>query len=63
MVAPRRMPDHDSGLVAERVEERVDDEVTVVAVDLGGVRPRVGDADGLAVSRHDALALPGGART
>ena len=46
---------HPAGLVAERVEERVDDEVAVALAQADHVGPRLVDAQRLAVRDHHAL--------
>ena len=54
-------PGDDADLVAEGVEERVDHQVAVLAVDAAQLAPGAGHADGLSVGRHRALAAAGGA--
>ena len=49
----------DPRLVAERVEERVDDQVAVALAEANDVRPHLEDAERLRVRRHDTLGLPG----
>lgn len=52
---------HDPGLVAERVEERVHDQVAVLPGDLAELTPDPRDADGLPMRGAGALAAAGGA--
>ena len=49
----------DPRLVAERVEERVDDQVAVALAEANDVRPHLEDAERLRVRRHDAFGPPG----
>ena len=58
---PAQQAGDDAGLVAEGVEERVDDEIAVALLETGQFAPDVVRAQGLRVGDHRAFGVAGGA--